>query len=105
VNNTVSQVAALLALAVFGLIFFHVFAPRLERNLAESRLPAQEVEQIEAQRAKLAGIETDNVTGRAAVDEAFVAGFRTVLWIAAGLAVSASLSAGLILPREAEMRT
>jgi EmrB/QacA subfamily drug resistance transporter len=102
VNNAVSQVAALLALAGCGLIFFHVFAPRLERNLAGSGLSGQVVQQIDVQRAKLAGIETDDARGRAAVDEAFVAGFRTVLWLAAGLALAASLSAGLILAREAE---
>ena len=102
VNNAVSQVAALLALAAFGLIFFNVFAQRLERNLARSRLPEQVIQQIEGQRAKLAGIETNDLIGRAAVDEAFVAGFRTVLWLAAGLAAAASLSAVLILPREAE---
>jgi EmrB/QacA subfamily drug resistance transporter len=105
VNNAVSQVAALLALAVFGLIFFHVFAPRLQRDLEDSRLPQPVVAQIVGQSAKLAGIETDDARGKRIVDEAFVAGFRVVLWIAAGLAVAASLSAGLILPRDTEART
>ena len=100
VNNAISQVASLLALAVFGLTFFHVFERRLESNLESAHLPAAVVEQIEDQRAKLGGIETNDGGGRAAVDEAFVSGFRMVLWMAAGLGVAASLSVGVILRGE-----
>jgi len=100
VNNAVSRVAGLLALAVFGLIFFSVFGRMLERRLDQAAVPMEAKREIEGQRAKLAAIETKEIRGRAAVDEAFVASYRVVLWMAAGLAVAASLSGALILRAE-----
>jgi EmrB/QacA subfamily drug resistance transporter len=100
VNNAVSRVAGLLAIALFGLIFFGVFERTLDKRLARAGVPAAEARQIEEQRARLAAIETHDARGRVAVDEAFVTSFRVVLWLAAGLAVAASLSGGLILRTE-----
>jgi len=100
VNNAVSRVAGLLALAVFGLIFFSVFGRMLERRLDQAAVPMEAKREIEGQRAKLAAIETKEIRGRAAVDEAFIASYRVVLWMAAGLAVAASLSGALILRAE-----
>ena len=100
VNNAVSQVAGLLALAVFGVLFFQVFSQALNRGLKRADISADVSRKIEGQRTKLAAIETDDVRGKGAVDEAFVASFKVVLWLAAGLAGAASLSAALILPSE-----
>ncbi len=52
--------------------------------------------QILAQQSKLAAAETDDPHGRQAIEEAFIAGYRTVLWLAAGLALASSLSAALL---------
>jgi predicted MFS family arabinose efflux permease len=93
VNNAVSQVASLLALAVFAPIFFHVFAPSLSRGLNAARVPQEVVEHVEAQRVKLAAIETKDEAARRAIDGAFLAGYRTVTLIAAGLAAAAAASA------------
>lgn len=100
VNNAASQVAGLLALAVFGLLFFRVFSPSLDRGLKRADVSAEVAQEIGAQRVKLAAIETTNPQGRTVVNEAFVASFRVVFWLAAGLAGVASLSAAIILQAE-----
>jgi hypothetical protein len=41
--------------------------------------------QIAAQKSSLAAAETKDPRGRKAIDEAFIAGYRAVLWIAAAL--------------------
>jgi hypothetical protein len=96
VNNAVSRVAGLLALALFGLVFFRVFAPALDKRLDLAAIPVEARQEIESQRARLAAIATSDERGRVAVNEAFVAGYRVVLWMAAGLAVAASASGSLI---------
>lgn len=102
VNNAVSQVAALLALAVCAPIFFQVFAPSLSRSLDRLGAAPAVAQQIESQRARLGAIQTSDIRGKAAVDEAFVAGFRVVVLLAAGLAVAASGSAALTLSKNCE---
>jgi len=98
----VSQVASMLALAVFAPIFFHVFAPSLSRGLNAARVPREVVEHVELQRVKLAAIDTTDEAARRAIDEAFVAGYRTVALIAAGLAVAAAASAAATMTRRAD---
>jgi hypothetical protein len=56
--------------------------------------------EIEAQRSKLAAAETEDPRGRQAIKEAFVAGYRTVLWVAVGLALASSLSAAVLIRTE-----
>jgi hypothetical protein len=94
-------VAALLAVAVFGLILGNVFNRTLDERLSRLSLQASVRAAIDAQRPRLAAAEIDDPRGRRAIDESFVAGFRVVLWIAAGLAAASSLSAAwLIRARE-----
>jgi EmrB/QacA subfamily drug resistance transporter len=93
VNNAIARVAAVLAIAVFGLVLSLVFNHALEERSESLHVSPQTRQQLESQRNKLAAIETSDPAGRQAVKEAFVSGYRWVLWIAGGLAVASSLSA------------
>jgi EmrB/QacA subfamily drug resistance transporter len=97
VNNAVSRVAAVLAIAVFGLVLSVAFNRVLEKRLQNLNVSSQTRGQVESQRNKLAAIETADPGARRAVNEAFVAGYRTVLWIAAALAFASSLSAAALI--------
>jgi hypothetical protein len=97
VNNAVARVAAVVAVAVFGLVLSSVFSTALDGRLNRLGMPAAARAYIEPQRSKLAAIETDDPRVREAVDEAFVAGYRVVLGMAVALAVASSLSAAALI--------
>jgi predicted MFS family arabinose efflux permease len=104
VNNAVSRVAALLAVAVFGIVMAQVFNRTLDRRLAELALPAQAVHAVEAQRDKLAAIEVPSdlearirEASQRAIAESFVTGFRYVMVLAALLAFASAAMAWLMI--------
>ena len=100
INNAVSRIAGLLAVAVFGALLSGVFQSNLARRMDHLDLAPSARAQIEAQTAKLAAVETTDPEGRKAVSESFVAGYRTVLWLAAGLAFASSISAAILITTE-----
>jgi EmrB/QacA subfamily drug resistance transporter len=107
VNNAVSRVAALLAVAVFGIVMAQVFNRTLDRHLAEASLPAHAVQAVESQRDKLAAIRIPaGVEPRVrevlqrAIAESFVRGFRWVMALGALLAFASAAIAWLMIEPE-----
>lgn len=104
INNAVSRTAGLLAVAVLGIVMLHSFNHHLDLQLQTLGVPAEVKQVLNDQRTKLAGAQLppdiDPVVGRLlkqAVDESFVAGFRRVVAVAAGLALLSALSAWLLI--------
>ncbi|HVI57153.1 MAG TPA: MFS transporter [Luteibacter sp.] len=96
VNNAVSRVAGLLAIAVFGIVLTRGFDAALQAGLT-SGVPADVVQSVMAQKAKLAGIQVNNDAARQAIDAAFVAGFRRVMLLSAALAWLSAVVAGVTI--------
>ncbi len=96
VNNAVSRIAGLLAIAVFGLVLSAGFNGALDRSLARMELPRAVRQSVDGQRSKLAGARTSDPHIRQAIDDAFVSGFRDVIWLCVGLAMLSAVSAQMI---------
>ena len=107
INNAVSRTAGVLAIAFLGILALGAFNAALDRNLAGLELPEAARIALDAQRIKLGGAEvpeglpprlTAAVQDR--IQDSFVAAFRLVMLIAAGLALASSLSAALMIDAE-----
>ena len=107
VNNAVSRIAGLLAVAVFGLVLSAGFNRTLDRSLSRMQLSPSSRQSVEMQRSKLAGAQISEPLVMQAFDEAFVSGYRDVIWISVGLAILSALSAQLIgaKKRDAQVRS
>jgi EmrB/QacA subfamily drug resistance transporter len=104
INNAVSRMAGLLAIAVFGIIVLAVFSADLDQQLATMHLAPGVQAAIEVQRIKLAGIEIPaNLSApvqaqlKNAIGLSFVSAFRVVAYICAALALISALSAALLV--------
>ncbi|GLQ51820.1 MFS transporter [Dyella flava] len=104
INNAVSRAAALLAIALFGVVLTSVFDATLNGELARMHASPGLVAAVVTQRGKLAGIvipggyaEAAAAALRHAVKVSFVAGFRWVMLVAAALALLSAISAWVFI--------
>lgn len=104
INNAASRTAGLLAVAVMGVLIVNSFNRNLDRRLGALAMPVEVQQQMDAQRTRLAGVEIPadvspelSAALEQAVAASFVAGFRMLMLIAAGLALASALSAALLI--------
>lgn len=104
INNAVSRTAGLLAVAVLGIVMLHTFNRGLDQRLQSLNVTPEVKQVLDQQRTRLAAVELPKDMNPAvarslkqAVDESFVAGFRRVVGVAAGLALLSALSAWLLI--------
>jgi EmrB/QacA subfamily drug resistance transporter len=97
INNAVSRVAGLLAVAVFGALLSSIFQSDLDHRLKSLDVSAEVKAHIYAQRSRLAAAETGDQAGRQAIEDAFVTGYRSVIWVAAGLALASACTAAVMV--------
>jgi MFS family permease len=107
INNAVSRLAAVLSVAILGVVMLGCFSRQLSSRMAAMDLEPRIQQQIEMQRVKLAAIEIpqdiDNGARtkiRDSIDESFIAGFRLVMLIASGLALLSAGTAWLTFERK-----
>lgn len=91
VNNAVSRIASLLAVAVFGLVLYTAFNHALDLRLDALHLDPTQRAHIDTLRPQLAAAHTGNVSVDHAIAVAFVHGYRLVLAIAAALAAASGI--------------
>ena len=110
VNNSVSRVAGLLTIAIFGVFLARTFDTRVRPTLNRLQLPAATRTGVEKELPKMAGAELGSVrldpqqrdAVKAAIDDAFVSGFRVVVLGSAVLALAAAgFGAAIRQPRNA----
>ena len=105
VNNAVSRLAGLLAIAVFGVVMVGVFTERLEAGLATTELAPEQRQAVLRDRTDLAALEPPASLSaerrdavRARVDASFLDGFRIVMASMAALALVAAGVAWTTVP-------
>jgi EmrB/QacA subfamily drug resistance transporter len=106
VNNAVSRAAGLLSIALLGILLSHVYGKNLERGIHALPLDPGTSRQVLADADKMAAAEPprgipegESRAIRAAIAEAFVAGFRAVSRASAVLALGAVLCAWIWIGR------
>jgi predicted MFS family arabinose efflux permease len=111
INNAVSRVASLLAIAILGLVMLRVFSANLNGNLHGLSLPSGALQAIQSQEIRLAGLDLPaSLNGdtaaavRRLISQAFIAGFRAVMLICVGLSLASSAVAWLLIPSGRESR-
>jgi EmrB/QacA subfamily drug resistance transporter len=100
INNAVSRVAGLLAVAIFGLVLYASFNRGMDRRLDALAVSAVERQQVDLQRPRLAAAKAEDPRVQRAISESFLGGYHVILWAAAALAVASALSAALLIERK-----
>lgn len=111
INNAVSRVAGVLAIAILGALMVKFFSANLHDALAARNLPPGTLEYIQANENRLAGLELParlnldaeaSTMMHAAIAHAFVVGFRMVMYICTGLSLASAVVAWRMIPPRAD---
>jgi EmrB/QacA subfamily drug resistance transporter len=112
INNAVSRTAALLAVAVFGVLMLNAFDSSLDEHLRALPVSSEARAQLVGRSGDFVNLKIpDGVSGetqaaiRQAVRESFVVGFRLVAYLAAGLAAASVLASWLLIAGKARRET
>jgi hypothetical protein len=104
INNAVSRTAALISVAVLSIVALSVFASGLDSRLARLGIAPGVRALLDAQRTTLGEMQIPAEVGgqvyralQQAIADSFVAGFRMVMLIAAGLALASAHIAWLAI--------
>jgi EmrB/QacA subfamily drug resistance transporter len=97
VNNAVSRIAGLLAVAALGLVLYGTFNRTLDGRLETLRLSSSELNHVNDQRPRLAAMQTDDLRVARQIAESFMAGYKTILGVAIALALVSALTARFML--------
>jgi len=105
INNAVSRLASLIAVAAFGALMVTIFIHNLDRQLASLSLPAEMVAKIHANRLQLAAIHVPDDRAMQAIAASFIHAYRSVLWTASGsLFLGACIGWFIVAPTESHTR-
>jgi EmrB/QacA subfamily drug resistance transporter len=97
VNNAISRIAGLLAVAILGFIMTMIFNQQLAKRLKSSTIPVTMQDNIIKQQSLLANIKTNDERAQQIIQQSFLSGYKVVLIIATVLALASSLSAAMII--------
>ncbi|MCM3870467.1 MAG: MFS transporter [Pyrinomonadaceae bacterium] len=119
INNAVSRVAGLLAVAILGVIMLQIFSRELDRRLRNLEFPEATRTALNEQRFKLAGLDVNEslVLGgvpaesessrdsmRQVVKLSFVSAFRVVMLICAAMAFGGGTVSWLLIEKKHDPR-
>jgi MFS family permease len=104
INNAISRIAGMLAIALLGALVVGVFGARLNTRLAELQVPAEIRRALNAEVPKFAEAKVPpQIKGEQrrmlerVLAESFVRSFRVAMLVAAGLPLASALCAGLTI--------
>jgi hypothetical protein len=104
INNAVSRIATLLAVAVFGVVMLKAFNSSLTERLRALPVSPEVRAQLVGHSGDFIDLKIpDGVDGqtqaaiRQTIRESFVAGFRLVAYLAAGLAAASALTSWMLI--------
>jgi EmrB/QacA subfamily drug resistance transporter len=105
INNAVARVAALLAVAICGVVMVAAFSDQLNRRLSTVQMPANARTELQSNESRLAaltapaGVEPATASAiESSILSSFVSGFRLLMWICAVLALLSSATAWRMIP-------